>query len=287
MLDLLMRLEGEARKAGGRVHALLGNHEVMNMLGDLRYVNAEEYKAFRSRSRRGGGSTTTRRPCPRRGRARRPRGKPFDEDAFRAKFLQQVPLGFIERTAALSAEGRYGRWLRAAARHREGQRCRLRPRRPHPRGGGARLRGGQRQGAPRAERRRRRRRRRTRLDPRRRRERAAVVPGPREGRRVDPRAAGGPGAAVPRGPGDRGGPLRDGRRADPGPLRGPGRRDRRRDGRRVRRQPRRARGGGGREPDRPLPGPARRARPARGGRGSSGAPPRSGRHSRILANASR
>ena len=38
VLDLLMRLEGEARKAGGRVHALLGNHEVMNMLGDLRYV---------------------------------------------------------------------------------------------------------------------------------------------------------------------------------------------------------------------------------------------------------
>ena len=48
VLDLLMRLEGEARKAGGRVHALLGNHEVMNMLGDLRYVNAEEYEAFRT-----------------------------------------------------------------------------------------------------------------------------------------------------------------------------------------------------------------------------------------------
>ena len=29
--ELLMRLEVEARKAGGRVHALLGNHEVMNM----------------------------------------------------------------------------------------------------------------------------------------------------------------------------------------------------------------------------------------------------------------
>ena len=48
VLDLVMRLEGEAKKAGGRVHALLGNHEVMNVLGDLRYVNAEEYEAFRT-----------------------------------------------------------------------------------------------------------------------------------------------------------------------------------------------------------------------------------------------
>ena len=63
VLDLLMRLEGEARKAGGRVHALLGNHEVMNMLGDLRYVNAEEYKAFQDAGvDEATASTSTRRP---------------------------------------------------------------------------------------------------------------------------------------------------------------------------------------------------------------------------------
>lgn len=38
-LWLLHRLEREAREAGGRVHYLLGNHEVMVMQGDLRYVN--------------------------------------------------------------------------------------------------------------------------------------------------------------------------------------------------------------------------------------------------------
>ncbi|GMV04108.1 MAG: hypothetical protein AMXMBFR53_03890 [Gemmatimonadota bacterium] len=38
-LWLLRRLEQEARSAGGRVHYLLGNHEVMVMRGDLRYVN--------------------------------------------------------------------------------------------------------------------------------------------------------------------------------------------------------------------------------------------------------
>ncbi len=46
VLDLLMRLETEAQKAGGFVHVVLGNHEVMNLTGDLRYVSAAEYAAF-------------------------------------------------------------------------------------------------------------------------------------------------------------------------------------------------------------------------------------------------
>ena len=39
IMDLLMRLQGEATAAGGRLHVLLGNHEAMNLLGDLRYVD--------------------------------------------------------------------------------------------------------------------------------------------------------------------------------------------------------------------------------------------------------
>jgi hypothetical protein len=46
ILDLLMRLEQEAARAGGRVHALIGNHEAMNLYGDLRYVSAEEWARF-------------------------------------------------------------------------------------------------------------------------------------------------------------------------------------------------------------------------------------------------
>ena len=38
-LWLIHRLTREAREAGGRVHFLLGNHEVMVMQGDLRYVH--------------------------------------------------------------------------------------------------------------------------------------------------------------------------------------------------------------------------------------------------------
>jgi hypothetical protein len=41
-LWFLHRLEQEAERAGGRVHVLLGNHEMMVMRNDLRYVN-EKY----------------------------------------------------------------------------------------------------------------------------------------------------------------------------------------------------------------------------------------------------
>ena len=46
VMDLLMALEKEAAKAGGHVHALIGNHEAMNVYGDLRYTTPAEFAAF-------------------------------------------------------------------------------------------------------------------------------------------------------------------------------------------------------------------------------------------------
>ena len=45
-MDLLMKLEGEAKKAGGHVHCLAGNHEEMILRGDWRYVHPGEVQAF-------------------------------------------------------------------------------------------------------------------------------------------------------------------------------------------------------------------------------------------------
>ena len=45
-VELLMKLEGEAKKTGGEVTTLIGNHEVMNLVGDLRYVDPREYTSF-------------------------------------------------------------------------------------------------------------------------------------------------------------------------------------------------------------------------------------------------
>ncbi len=48
-LDLLMSLERQALLAGGMVHTLLGNHEVMVMMGDVRYTHPEEIESFGGR----------------------------------------------------------------------------------------------------------------------------------------------------------------------------------------------------------------------------------------------
>jgi Calcineurin-like phosphoesterase len=78
--ELLMRLEREALAAGGRVHVLLGNHEVMNMLGDLRYVTPEELASYADQS-----------PAP---------------------DVPGTPRGLAGHRVAFGPGGRYGSWLR-------------------------------------------------------------------------------------------------------------------------------------------------------------------------------
>ncbi len=46
VMDLMMALEKEAEQAGGRVVSLFGNHEMMNIMGDLRYVIPANYASF-------------------------------------------------------------------------------------------------------------------------------------------------------------------------------------------------------------------------------------------------
>lgn len=46
ILDLFERLRVEAQAAGGAFHALVGNHEVMNVAGDLRYVTPGGFADF-------------------------------------------------------------------------------------------------------------------------------------------------------------------------------------------------------------------------------------------------
>ena len=46
ILDLFDRLRVEAEAHGGEFHALLGNHELMNVRGDLRYVTEGGFADF-------------------------------------------------------------------------------------------------------------------------------------------------------------------------------------------------------------------------------------------------
>lgn len=48
VLYLLEKLRGEAQKAGGDVHIMTGNHEIMNIEGDFRYVTTAGLEEFRN-----------------------------------------------------------------------------------------------------------------------------------------------------------------------------------------------------------------------------------------------
>src|SRR4029453_7746447 len=105
-LDLLMQLEDQAKRAGGRVEALLGNHEVMNILGDYRDVAPEIYAGFadaRSEDRRKRAYDDLAKLLKRR------RVDPPSRDVWMATH----PPGFLEYVDALGPRGKYGKWLRS------------------------------------------------------------------------------------------------------------------------------------------------------------------------------
>ncbi len=108
-LDLLIELEPQAAKQQGRVIALLGNHEVMNILGDLRYVSVEDYRNFatdQSEKVRAEAYEDYRRFLKARGQ-RAP-----DDEAARQQWMADHPPGFFEQRDGFGPQGVYGRWLR-------------------------------------------------------------------------------------------------------------------------------------------------------------------------------
>ena len=94
-MEYLRRLTREAERAGGRVHALLGNHEVMRVLEDYRYVHPGEYDAFKTAS-----SSDLRQRLADQASA-----------ADRARILA-MPLGMIEMAQAFKSSDNHGAYLR-------------------------------------------------------------------------------------------------------------------------------------------------------------------------------
>jgi len=108
VMDLLMRLEGQALKAGGRVHVLLGNHEAMNLFGDLRYVSEGEYEAFRTPQSEEVRDAYFEKYVL----TAREGNEAADEKQLRTKWYAEHPLGWVEHRFAFGPNGPYGKWLR-------------------------------------------------------------------------------------------------------------------------------------------------------------------------------
>ena len=108
-MDLLIELEPQALKAGGQVHALLGNHEAMNLYGDLRYVPKEEYASYQN-----GNSEQLRDAYFNLllEDLKKKKTPPADPEGLRKTFDAEHPLGWVEHMQAFAPQGKYGKWLR-------------------------------------------------------------------------------------------------------------------------------------------------------------------------------
>ena len=107
VLDLLMALEPQAKEAGGRAFALLGNHEVMNLVGETRDANPPIFAKFadvESEARRQKGWKDYSAI-----------GAGKQADVYRMpqdKWMEAHPVGYIEYREAMGPKGKYGQWLR-------------------------------------------------------------------------------------------------------------------------------------------------------------------------------
>jgi hypothetical protein len=69
IIDLLERLSRDANAAGGALHVLNGNHEVMNVAGDFRYVTPDGFRDYAEKKAVVHGQALEGAPAEQRGRA--------------------------------------------------------------------------------------------------------------------------------------------------------------------------------------------------------------------------
>lgn len=106
----LQQLHRQARSAGGNVIVLLGNHEAMQVTGDLRYVHPGEYAAFvdRQSERRRGLAYDANKVAIE--AFYRQRDASLSPAAIRAMWIADTPLGKVEHNIAWGPEGELGKW---------------------------------------------------------------------------------------------------------------------------------------------------------------------------------
>lgn len=109
ILDLMMDLEKQAKKAGGMVHPLMGNHEAMNLYGDLRYVTPEEYASFKTGdSQQILDNYFDQIEYP----ELQKKSPSADAGDLKKAWMKDHAPGWVEHLLAFGPKGKYGQWIR-------------------------------------------------------------------------------------------------------------------------------------------------------------------------------
>ena len=109
-IDLLRSLQRQAKRAGGKVEVLIGNHEIMNVTGDLRFVHPGEYAAFKN-ARSASRLDAYYQQAVAELKAAAPNTKKFElPENHREEWNKKFPLGFVAHRFAWSPSGEYGKW---------------------------------------------------------------------------------------------------------------------------------------------------------------------------------
>lgn len=111
-MDLLMKLQEQARRKGGWVHVLMGNHEAMNIVGVLTYVSSEEFDSYKDRDSTKRRELVFQRYYREQIEEAKSQGRDvLSEKEEREKFKERYPLGYFEHRIAFHPEGTYGSWI--------------------------------------------------------------------------------------------------------------------------------------------------------------------------------
>lgn len=111
IVEHLMKLERQAARKGGRVEALIGNHDAMMVIGDLRYVTPEEYAAFATSKSKRVRETYYKANAAALADFYRKKDPALSDEGVKAAFERDTPLGFIEHRAAWGPKGKFGAWV--------------------------------------------------------------------------------------------------------------------------------------------------------------------------------
>lgn len=107
----LQRLQKEASHAGGKVIALIGNHEAMNMTNDLRYVPPAEFQNYVTHNSEAAREQVFKANKGKLEAESRMVNPQATDAEIKAKFQEKYPLGYVEQRLAWAPTGDIGRWV--------------------------------------------------------------------------------------------------------------------------------------------------------------------------------